>query len=150
MPPSPTWLPGPASWPAAPGPTSTHRHRPLSLNCPLHQSPHCTPPPKGPFQHGDHPSWLTQHQHPVRSVCPAHPQTHRHLPHWSSACWLPLPASNVVPTGKQLPGGSPKPILHLTHCRQNSPFPLRSTGCTQGMPFCILLSDPFTNCTAAD
>ena len=62
---------------------------------------------------------------------------------------FPLPTSSVVPTWEQLPCGSPKPILHLIHCSRNSPFPLRGTGCTPRTPFCILLSDPFTNCTAA-
>ena len=84
-------------------------------------------------------------------VCmPSPPPGHGHLPRWSSARPLPLPTSSVVPTGKRLPCGSPKPILHLTHCSWNSLFPLRGTGCTQRTPFHILLSDLFTNCMAAD
>lgn len=64
-------------------------------------------------------------------VClPSPPPGHGHLPRWSSACLLTLPASSVVPTGKQLPYGLPKPILHLTRCSQNSPFPLQDTVCT--------------------
>ena len=75
-------------------------------------SPHTAPPPpNGPFQHGEHPCQLTQHQRPVGSVCPAHPQAHRHLPHWSSPAGSLCPPAVWSPRGNNFPAGRPSPFF---------------------------------------
>ena len=72
-------------------------------------TPH--PSSQWPFQHGDCPSKLTQHQRPVGSVCPVHPQVTGTFHAGPQPARSLCPLAVWSPRGNDFPVGRPSPFF---------------------------------------